>query len=142
MPRINVWIPDALDASLRRRRPDLNRSAIVQGALAAQLECDHDALTCSSCATPVDHLELIDAAQSRLYLDQVWELHTLVSRGGTAEGACRLLKEVASRHQVTAALRTPLPRATRAERAAAKVVPMPTEAASRGRHPTARSQTA
>lgn len=142
MPRINVWIPAELDATLRRRLPRLNRSAIVQGALAAQLECDHDVLTCSSCSTPVDHRQLIDAATSALYRDQLWELHGLVAAGGTAEGAARVLKAVAQRHQVSAATRSPLPRATRAERAATKVVSLPTQAASRGRHPTARSKTA
>lgn len=141
MPRINVWIPEQLDLELRRRIPGLNRSAIVQGALAAQLDCTHLALACSSCSTPVDHRRLIDEAQSALYLDQIWELHPLVTRGGTAEGAARVLKAVAERHRVSAA-KSPLPRATRAERRASKVVPIPTETASRERHPTARSKTA
>lgn len=138
MPRINVWIPDDLDRTLRRRLPNLNRSRVVQGALAAQLDCTHDDLTCSSCATPVDHRQLIDDAQGRLYLDQLWELDPLVRRGGTAEGAARVLKAVAQRHRVTAATRTPLPRPTRGERTASKVLPLPTEAESRQRHPTAR----
>lgn len=142
MPRINVWIPDDLDRTLRRRLPEINRSAVVQGALAALLDCDHDALSCSTCSTPVDHRRLIDDAQSRLYLDQLWELDPLVRRGGTAEGAARILKSVALRHHVTAAARTPLPRPTRGERTASKILPLPTEAESRQRHPTARSKPA
>lgn len=142
MPRINVWITDELDHELRRRLPRINRSAIVQGALAAQLDCAHDALACSSCSTLVDHRQLIDTAQSDLYRDELWELQGLVSAGGTAEGACRVLKAVASRHGVSAAARSPLPRPTRRERLHASVVRLPTEAESREHHPTAKKETA
>lgn len=142
MPRVNVWIPDDLHNTIRTRLPKVNLSAVTQGALAALLECRHDQLACVCCSTSIDRHELADRATSALYSDALWELDPLVRRGGTAEGAARVLKDVAARHRVTAALRIPLPRPTRTNRAdvaAAKVTPMPTEAESRGRHPTRRS---
>ncbi len=142
MPRINVWVPDALHRTIKHRLPGLNVSAVVQGALAAQLECDHDALTCASCSTPVDHRELIDLALGRFYSDALWDLQGLVRSCGTAEGAARVLKDTAGRHRISAASRLPLPRPTRAGRLAAKVTQLPTETESRKRHPTARSATA
>lgn len=142
MPRINVWVPDDLHRTIRLRLPGLNVSAVVQGALAAQLNCTHDQLCCSSCSTPVNHQELIDVALGRFYSAAMYALDALVRSGGTVEGAARVLKEVAGRHRISEADRIPLPRATRAQRLAREVTPLPTEAESRDRHPTARSKTA
>jgi hypothetical protein len=142
MPRINVWVPDELHRTIKLRLPGLNVSAVVQGALAAQLDCTHEQLTCSSCSTPIDHRELIGAALNSFYSDALWDLEGLVRTCGTAEGAARVLKETALRHRISDATHLPLPRPTRANRHAAKVTTMPTEAESRGRHPTARRHTA
>lgn len=142
MPRLNVWVPDDLHRSIRTRLPGLNVSAVVQGALAAQLDCPHDHLTCASCSTPVDHRQLIDDASGRFYVRALEAIGNLARAGGTAEGAARVLKDQGERHQITAATRMPLPRPTRAQRVANKVTPLPTEVASRRRHPTARSKTA
>jgi hypothetical protein len=136
MPRVNVWIPDELHRTVKRRLPRLNLSAVVQGALAAQLECAHEKLSCSSCSTAVDHRQLIDAALGRFYSDALWDIGNLGRIGGTAEGAARVLKEVAGRHRISLASRLPLPRRTRAERS--PITTLPTEADSRRRHPTAR----
>lgn len=136
--RLNVFIPDALHATFKKRFPRVNVSAICQAALAALLECRHDQLACAACATSIDRHELADRALSSFYSDVLDRLHPLVTRGGTAEGAARVLRDVAGRHAITAALRIPLPRPTRGERTAYKVTPIPTEAGSRDRHPTAR----
>lgn len=138
MPRMNVWVPDDLHRSIKDRLPRVNVSAIVQRALATLLECRHEQLACATCSSTVDHHQLADAALGRFYSDALWDLDPLVRRGGTAEGAARILRDVAQRHAVTAAFRIPLPRPTRAERCANKVTAMPTEAESRDRHPTAR----
>lgn len=145
MPRINVWVPDELHRTIKLRLPGLNVSAVVQGALAAQLDCRHDQLVCSSCSTPIDHRDLIDHALGDFYADALWELGILMRAGGTAEGSARVLKDVGLRHRITRAAEMVLPRPTRAQRLAKAdkvVTQLPTEAASRGRHPTARSKTA
>lgn len=141
MPRINVWIPDELHATIKRELPGMNVSAVVQGALAAKLDCRHDELVCAGCATPVDHRALADDAMGQLYADALGDLDPLMRRGGTVEGAIRVLRDVALRHRVTRARQMTLPRPTRANRAAraaAKVTDLPREADSRRRHPTAR----
>lgn len=141
VPRINVWIPEDLHRSVKERLPGINVSAIVQGALAAQLECRHPRLVCSSCATPVDHRALIDDAMSACYRDMVIALDRLMREGGTVEGSIRVVRDACQRHQVTAASQIPLPRPSRANRAALegrKVSPLPKESESRQRHPTAR----
>jgi hypothetical protein len=146
--RVNVYLPDVLAATVAERLPDLNVSAVLQRALAALLECRHDALSCAECATPVDRRELIDVELGRFYSDLMWELQTLVARCGTAEGAARIAKDLGGRYRVTLASRIPLPRPTHAERVAAKVSELPTEperaaarAESRAHHPTAHAVT-
>lgn len=139
--RVTVSVPGSLMDTVRERLPGINVSAIFQRALAAQLECKHEHVSCSSCSTPIDTRALIDGAMGALYLDAFDALRTLVQRGGTAEGAARVLRDIAQRHQVSQALRLPLPRPTRAnylEHQAQKIVPLPTEAVSKDRHPTAR----
>lgn len=118
MPRVNVWIPAELHDTVRDRLPELNLSAAVQEHLVALLECRHDAAICRACTAPLDLAELIAGALGRFYTDAVWELAELVRRGGTAEGAARVLKSTAGRHRIAAADRIPLPRPTRAERIA------------------------
>lgn len=142
MPRINVWIPDELDATLRARLPMINRSAVVQEALVGLLECDHRELVCARCATAVERRQLRDDALGEFFYDAFYAVADLAQRVGTAEGAARVLREVGQRHQIPVASRVALPRPTRAERLAKKVTPLPTEADSRERHPTARSKPA
>lgn len=144
MPRINVWIPDELHRSIKIKLPGLNVSAVVQGALAAQLDCTHEHLACSSCSTPVNHRDLIDEHLGRFYADALWDIGNLARAGGTAEGAARVLKDRASRmpYRIQMASRLPLPRPTRAQRLANKVTELPIEADSRRRHPTSRRKPA
>jgi hypothetical protein len=127
MPRVNVWLPAELAEVLRAELPDLNLSQLVQDAIRGVLGCRHDELACARCAEPVDRGALVDAAMSAFYSDVMWDLIPLVDRVGTAEGAARVVKEVARRHQVSRAESTPLPRPSRANRHAAKVreFPMP-----------------
>jgi hypothetical protein len=166
MPRVNVWIPDDLYRTVKIRLPQLNVSAITQGALAAQLECDHARLCCTSCSTPVDHHELVDVGLGRFYRAVLRALGDLANAGGTAEGSCRVVKDVALGHQITLAKTHPLPRVTARvrdrirkqieleavnayvrqqrdleasiDRHRPAPTALPTEAESRDRHPTAR----
>lgn len=57
----------------------------------------------------------IEDALDALYRDLLWVLEDLVDRGGTAEGAARVLKAVAKRHGVRSA-DSPLPRPSRRTR--------------------------
>src|SRR2546423_8100958 len=98
--RVNVWLPDELNATIKRELPDVNVSAVLQRSLAALLECRHDELACSACASPIDRRQLIDNALSAFYLDLHWKLCELVDRGGTAEAAARIAKDIACRHHV------------------------------------------
>jgi post-segregation antitoxin (ccd killing protein) len=117
--RANVYLPNELAETVRRELPDINVSAVLQRALAALLGCTHDELVCAACATPVDHKQLVDVALGRFFVDLMWELRTLVDRGGTVEGAARVLKHCGELHHITTASSYPLPRRSRAQRAAA-----------------------
>jgi post-segregation antitoxin (ccd killing protein) len=125
MTRLNVYLPDELAATVRATLPELNVSAVLQRGLQAALECRHHRMVCADCAAPVDHRELIDDALSSFFVDLYWKLHELVDKGGSAEGAARIAKEVGGRHRVAAAARMPLPRASRAQHRAQRVVDLP-----------------
>ncbi len=137
MARVNVYLPDELAATLRAELPELNLSQLVQEAIRGVLGCSHVELACRACAEPIDRWALVDDHLGRFYGDLLWELTDLVGRCGTAEGAARVVKAVAQRFRIRQADQIPLPRPTRAERHAAKVRELPTEAESRRRHPTA-----
>lgn len=123
--RVNVWIPDELAGSVRARLPDLNVSAVLQDALRERLGCHHDRAVCAACALPVDVHAAGTVRLERFYCDVLDALVDLVAHGGTAEGAARVVKDVATRHQLPVAAKRPLPRPTRAERLAAAVAPFP-----------------
>jgi len=57
----------------------------------------------------------IPQAMEALWRDMLYALEQLVDQGGTAEGAARVLKGVAVRHNVPGA-QNPLPRPSRATR--------------------------
>jgi hypothetical protein len=166
VPRVNVWIPDELHHTIKSRVPRLNLSAIVQGALAATLECDHDELACATCSAGVERSGIADEAMGRLYDLALGKLERLMNDGGTVEGAIRLLAEAGRGLNVTAAQRA-VPRLSKARRDALELrleqqmvhaakqrelhaleqrrrrgVPGPTpitaKADSKSRHPTAR----
>lgn len=122
--RLNVYLPDELAATVRGRLPDLNVSAVLQDALRALLGCRHELIACAACATAIDKRRMIDDALSRFYMDLHWRLGELVNsdRGGTAEGAARIAKDVGERHQISAAGRLPLPRPSRALRQEQRVI--------------------
>jgi post-segregation antitoxin (ccd killing protein) len=119
--RVNLSLPDELAREVAERLPGLNVSAVLQDALRARLRCDHRELACASCSEPIDRHALEDRAVDRFYADALWELDELVRRGGTAEGAARVVQRVAASHGAT---RRPLPRPTRAERHRNKVRPL------------------
>lgn len=142
MPRVNVWIPDQLHAAVKRELPRLNMSAVVQGALALKLDCGHHELACADCDASIDRSRLRDEQLGAFFVDAMRAVGQLVTRDvGTAEGAARVLKDIGTRHQITAAKGYPLPRPSRArrkERLDQVVEQLPVEADSRRRHPTAR----
>jgi post-segregation antitoxin (ccd killing protein) len=123
--RVNVYLPDELNVAVRTRIPGVNVSAVLQRALQDLLECEHRRLVCAECASPIDMRERVDEALCSLYLDLHWRLVELVDRGGTAEGAARIAKDVALRHRVSCAPNLPLPRPTRAQRQRQRVLEFP-----------------
>lgn len=123
--RLNVYVPDELAATVKGRLPDLNVSAVLQAALRNALGCEHHELVCSTCASGFDRWGYRDEQLSAFYSAALWELDPLVRRGATAEGAARVLKDVAMRQQISAAVRLPLPRPSRAERARQRVLDFP-----------------
>lgn len=126
--RAHVWLPDKLAAEVAERVPNVNLSKVLQEALRRVLECQHVELVCQACAEPIDRWALRGEWLDRFYGDVLWALEPLVQRCGTAEGAARVIKDVAGRHQIKAAEQLPLPRPSRAQR----------EASSRSRHPAGR----
>jgi hypothetical protein len=130
MPRrstvhINCSVPRELLDEIRERLPGLNISRLLQDALRDELECAHDEYICSGCGKRATRTAIVGPALAVFYSDLMWELGILVRRSGTAEGAARLAKELAGRHQVPDAHRVPLPRPTRMERDAAKIRQLP-----------------
>lgn len=116
MPRVNVWLPEELHTTLHERLPSLNLSELVQSAIRGVLGCRHEELACATCAEPISRWKLIDDALGRFYDDLMWRLEEHLHRGGTTEGTGRVMKDVAERHQISAAGRVPLPRLSRAQR--------------------------
>jgi hypothetical protein len=118
--RLNVTVPDGLIARVREEHPDLNVSGVLQQALRGLLECDHERLVCAACGEEVeaDDAVVIGDALSRFWTELLWAWQPLVDRGGTAEGAARIGKEVAVRFGVPGAEHRALPRPPRATRKA------------------------
>lgn len=120
--RVNVYVPDELASTVRRVHPGLNLSAALQRELQRLADCRHDRLVCASCADHIDHRVLIDVALGQFYSDVLWEVGALVvDQRGTPEGALRIVKSIGERYRITLASKLPLPRPSRAARAAAKV---------------------
>ena len=112
--RVNVFIPDELARTVRAELPGLNVSKLVQAAMAAAIGCTHDKLACELCGRLVDRSDVAHGVLDAFYRDALDHLEQLISRCGTAEGAARILKDLATSRGVGAF--RPLPRPTRAER--------------------------
>lgn len=99
---------------VRSDMPDLNVSAVLQQALRNLLECEHERMVCADCGDPVDVVDIARESMGLLWAELVHEWQPLVDRGGTAEGAARVGKEVAVRMGAAGAERRALPRPPRA----------------------------
>lgn len=111
--RVNVYLPDDLGEQVKAALPDVNVSAVLQDALRRLLDCDHERLTCADCGEVVDASAVAGAAMDALWRELLWAWQPLVDKGGTAEGAARVGKDVAVRLGVPGAERRPLPRPPR-----------------------------
>lgn len=138
--RVNVWLPDELNATIKQELPDVNVSAVLQDALRALLGCRHDRVSCAACAKPVDLRSLIDEALCSLYLDLHWKFVELIDRGGTVEGAARVAKEIATRHRVSCAPNIALARPSRAQRQRQRVLEFPDTPAAVAAVPNAKEE--
>lgn len=112
-------VPDDLVARVKEQLPDLNVSAVLQDALRGILDCGHEHLTCADCGEPVDGSVATGEELAAFWGELLWAWQPLVDRGGTAEGAARVGKEVAVRMGVPGAERKPIPRPPRSGRRAA-----------------------
>jgi hypothetical protein len=133
-----VWVSEELDA-LAATLPDVNWSAALAAGIRALAGCEHHELECSSCGAPTTRAELVGPPLEELYRSIMFELGLKVAQAGY-EGAARIVRRVATDHGVPGLAGVAVPRATAANHRArldAKVAPLPTEAASRRRHPTA-----
>ena len=120
--RVNVWLPDELNESVRQALPGLNISNVLQEALRDRLVCRHESAVCARCAAPVDPWALANDRLDRFYLDLIDALAELMLRpSGTVEGAARVAKEIGVRAQIPAASLRPLPRPSKAMRTELKV---------------------
>ena len=116
MPRVSCYVPEDLADRLREHAPDLNVSGLLQQALRQALSCDHDRWVCADCGEDVDTTEVCRGAMRELFDAAWWQLESLVDRRGTAEGAVKVLRDVAVRMGVPGAGRRPLLRPNRAMR--------------------------
>ncbi len=115
--RVNLSIPRALLDAARERSPGLNLSALLRDALGAQLElCDHETISCTVCHQSFDRRSMIEDALGAFYDAAHARLSELVYQDGTAEGAMRVLRDVARDWGVSMAEHRPLPRPTRKSR--------------------------
>ncbi len=114
--RVNVTLPDELAELVRRKLPGLNVSGVLQQALAELVECPHAELTCTCCGARTNRHELELAYLGAFYQEAVWNLHGPIGRCETAEGAARVLRDVARSWHVPTVERTPLPRPSRSQR--------------------------
>lgn len=144
MARVTVYVPDDLWHNATGRHPDLNKSAVFQAGLRALERCDHDELTCRCCGDAVTRADVAGQALSVFYVSILNRFRERIDQPGYS-GAARLIRNLAADHGVPAVLANPLPRPSRAQleaRADAEVAELPTEAASRRRHPTNKERTA
>lgn len=118
MARLNVSVPDELVALVKEQLPGLNVSAVLQ----------EGPLECVTCRARLDRYALVIEALGKFYSDALWELDPLIRREGTAEGAARILKQLAANRGVPEADKLPLPRPNRANRQAARVKDFPASA--------------
>ncbi len=114
--RVNVYVPDELVAAVRERLPGLNVSKALQTTLAGLLGCEHGDLACAVCGEAIDRSTVAGEALGAFYDDLLQRLEPLVWKVGTAEGAARIMRDVALRHGIGIAGFRPLPRPNRADR--------------------------
>lgn len=119
MARLNVTMPDELAELVRREMPGLNVSGVLQEALRDRLVCDHRDLACRCCGAHVRRVDLEAVVLGAFFAEAMWRLREPVSRCATAEGAARVLANLARSWEVPEVDRTPLPRPTRSQRARA-----------------------
>lgn len=120
MARVSLTLPDELLELIRSQSPRVNLSGLLQDGIRSRLKCDHRLFACARCSAEFARRELVDEELGRFYGDVLWELGELARRAGTAEGAARLVRDIAERHDVTQAYFTSLPRPSRAARDAAR----------------------
>lgn len=126
-------MPAELFEAFREVFPDANLSGLLQEAMRARLGCDHEEVACARCGESIDRRAVELDALGKFYREALWQIGDLSRKGGTAEGAQRVFKDVGERFQIPDASRLPLTRPTRRQRTANKVkdlpAPTPTPAA-------------
>lgn len=116
--RVNVYVPDELVERAKQRHPSFNASHVFQDALRSLASCGHDVLECRSCGAELLTDVVARSGQEALFSSTLEALEALMIRGGTVEGAIKVVVDVSRRMNVRAAFSSPLPRLSRAERAA------------------------
>lgn len=117
MARLNVYLPDELEATMRATLPGLNVSAVLRAAIESVLDCPHEEWACVDCGSHVDRAAEQLGVVVGFYRDAMDRIEPLVFAGGTAEGAAAALQDAARARGITTG---PRPRPTRAERERAR----------------------
>jgi hypothetical protein len=111
--RLNVYVPDELEAAMREQLPGLNVSAVLREALHGLLRCDHAVVRCCGCSADLRRSALEIAAVAGFWRELAPELERLAWAQGTATGAAAVVWRAAGARGV--AVGSP-PRPNRADR--------------------------
>lgn len=129
--RINAYVPADLHEAFREAHPGAKLSVLLQEAMRAALDCDHEVYGCLRCGEEQPRHEVEAAVLEAFFHELYWRLGSLIRAGSSIEHAQRLLKDVGDHFGIKTARRAPLTRLTRQERRRAKVKEMPLGAARR-----------
>lgn len=116
--RINVYVPDELVALAQQRHPSYNASRLFQESLRSLTRCGHEALECRACGKELLRDVVGRASSELLFREAVVALEALMVKGGSVEGAIRVLFDVARKLNVRQSFSMRVPRRTHAEIAA------------------------
>ena len=142
MPRHTVWVSEEVEG-LAAQLDAINWSEALAIGVRALASCDHEHLACAGCGHRTSRTAITGDRLAAFYRTVIAELNKRSDAPGYP-GAARIVQRVATDHQVPGVRSMPVQRATSAQLEAradqaheAEVTPLPREADSRRRHPTA-----
>jgi hypothetical protein len=116
--RVNLTVPEELLVQFRQQAPGACLSQILRESLVQRLDCDHGYLQCEGCSKTFSFQQMAGAGAAKFLGELLWKFTELVDRGGSAEGAARVAKDLGVRMQIPGAEGMSLPRPSRSARTA------------------------